>query len=311
MRTKPELLATAGSLEEIDAVLDAGADAVSIGEQTYGLRMPGALSILDIKQAIDKAHARGAKAYVSVNNLYENHMLEGLKHYIEQLVEWKADAIVFGDPSVMVSLQELGMSIPLHWNPEMTATNYATARFWQKKGASRVVLARELNLQEIHEVKQNLPDMEVQVQIHGMTNMYHSNRYLLQNYFEHHGRKVTSEEIGPERQLYLVERERPELQIPVYEDASGTHIMSADDICLLEALDELFEVDLDSVKIDGLLKPLEYHTTVIRTYREAIDAYYENPEAYQFHPEWLERIQALQDPNRELSFGFLFKEQVY
>lgn len=311
MRKKPELLVTADSLAQIDAVLHAGADAVNIGENRFGLRMPGRFSIEEIKQGIERIHEKGAKAYVSVNNIFANDDLKDLEEYILKLHRWGADAIVFGDPAVIMILQEHGLKLPLHWNTEMTSTNFETAKYWGTKGATRFVLARELNLEEIHEIKRKLPNMEVQVQIHGMTNMYHSKRNLLQNYFEHQGETVSLDKLGPDEGLYLIERERQELHVPVFEDESGTHMMSADDICLLEALDELFEVDLDSVKIDGLLKSNDYHLTTIRSYRAAIDAFYSNPDEYRFEPEWLEKIQELQDPNRELSFGFLFKEQVY
>ncbi|MFD2670390.1 peptidase U32 family protein [Marinicrinis sediminis] len=311
MRKKPELLATADSLTQIDEVIQAGADAVNIGENRFGMRMPGNFRMEDMQAGIARIHQGGARAYISVNQIFSNDMLEDVKAYVANLHQWGADALVFGDPAILMILKELSIEMDLHWNTEMTATNYATAKYWQSKGASRVILARELNLEEIHEVKRMLPDMDVQVQIHGMTNMYHSKRNLLQNYMAHQGKEASLSEFGQERGLYLIEEERQELHVPVFEDEGGTHMMSPDDICLMEALDELFEVDLDSVKIDGLLKTPAYHVATVESYRAAIDAYYANPEAYVLQPEWIARIQALQDPNRELTFGFLFKEQVY
>lgn len=305
---KPELLTTAGSLDELERVIRAGADAVTIGELRWGMRLPGEFSLAELKQAIPYAHQAGVKVYVPVNRLMTNEQLEQLPDYLRELVELKADAIIFGDPAVLIALKEQNLSIPLHWNTEMTSTNYATAEYWAKHGAVRAIAARELNLEEIHEFKRN-SNLELQVQVHGITNIYHSERRLLHSYTEHIAKGISS--FGPEQGFYLIEHERPELQLPIYEDANGTHVMSPDDICMLEALDELLEEPIDSLKVEGLLKTPEYNETVVRCYRQAIDAYCDDPQNYRCNPEWLEAINELQDPNRELSFGFFFKEQVY
>jgi putative protease len=202
----------------------------------------------------------------------------------------------------------------LHWNAEMTSTNYATANYWGRRGASRAVLARELNLEQIIDVKSNTA-LEVQVQVHGLTNIYHSKRPLVHNYFEHRRNSGEEEDCAPEANvedgLYLVETERPDERFPIYEDANGTHIMSSDDLCMIENLHELMDAGIDSFRIEGLLKSAEYNETVIRSYRAAIDSYAANSQAYVFNEEWLDAIKALQDPARELSYGFFYKEQVY
>jgi putative protease len=307
MRT-PELLASAGSLEEIKQYIEAGADAVAVGEHRWGMRLPGECSLEDIEAALEYTRGRGARLYVTINSLIANDDLEALEVYIQRLGELKPDAIVFGDPAVLMTLQEQGIVIPLHWNTEMTSTNYATAEYWATKGAVRVIAARELNLEELHEFKRH-SKMELQVQAHGITNIYHSRRQLLQSYMGHIHKASGS--VGAEEGLYLIEHERPELKLPIYEDHNGTHIMSADDVCVLDALDELLEQPIDSLKIETLLKPLEYNTTVIRNYRKALDAWAKQQEKYSFQEEWIDEIRALQDPNRELSYGFFFKEQVY
>lgn len=309
---KPEILISAGSKQEIEAYLQAGADAISIGEQQFGLRMPGNFQQQDMQELISHTHQMGGKAYVSVNHLIDNNQLTLLTSYLNNLVQWGADALVFGDPAVLQVCREENLQLALHWNAEMTSTNFSTARFWQGKGASRVVLARELNLEEIHEAKRQLPDMEVQIQVHGMTNIYHSRRNLVQSYMQH--RQPVAQEnqqYGMDQNLYLIEQERRNLKLPVFEDGSGTHIMSADDLCYLESIDEILQQPIDSFKIEGLLKPMSYNEVVIRKYRQAIDAFVTDPEHYEFDDTWLESIEALQPPGRELSFGFLFKEQVY
>jgi putative protease len=310
MANKPELLVTAGSAEEMKRLIEAGADAVNVGEQTFGLRLPGDMTLSDLQTAIPWAHERGAKVYVSVNHIMDNDTLRLLPDYLKGLETAGADAVVFGDPAVLMAVKQHAPSLKLHWNAEMTSTNYATANYWGTKGASRVVFARELNMEQILEAKKHLT-VEAQVQVHGMTNIYHSKRSLLSNYAEHLGKDPDAESYGADRGLFLIEQERPNEHFPVFEDRNGTHIMSSDDVCMIENLPELIDGGIDSFKIEGLLKPIEYNETVVRCYRAAIDAYVSDPQRYCFDPEWLERIQKLQPADRELSYGFFYKEQVY
>jgi putative protease len=307
---KPELLATAGTLSELALVLEAGADAVSIGRQKYGMRLPGDFGIDEIAEAVRMAHARNAKIYVSVNNIMTNDMLEGLPDYLRALHDCKADAVVFGDPAVLLAMREAGVKLPLHWNAEMTSTNYVTAGYWASKGAERVVLARELNMDQVLEIKQKVP-MDVQVQVHGATNIYHSKRSLVANYRMHQGNDPIGEDLGGERGMYLIEAERRDEKYPIYEDENGTHIMSSEDICMIENLHELMEGGIDSLKVEGLLKSADYNATTVRSYRQAIDAYAADPENYEFNDAWLESIERVQPEDRPLSFGFFYKEQVY
>ncbi|MBD2844541.1 U32 family peptidase [Paenibacillus sp. IB182496] len=310
---RPELLATAGSLAELERLIDAGADAFVLGEPRYAMRLPGAFDPQAMADACRLAHARGVRIYAAVNNLIDNKAADALDAYISGVARAGVDAIVFGDPAVLVQAKAQAPQLALHWSAEMTSTNYATADFWGRRGATRVVAARELNMEELLELKRKSA-LQVEVQVHGMTNIYHSKRSLLSSYADYRSRAghgAAQLETGSERGLYLIEPERPEERFPIYEDAGGTHIMSADDICLLECLDELLEGGIDSFKIDGLLHSEAYNEAVVRAYRTAIDAYCADPAAYRFDESLLDGIRALQDPGRELSFGFMFKEQVY
>ncbi|MCZ8514657.1 U32 family peptidase [Paenibacillus filicis] len=312
---KPELLIAAGSLEEIRRYIEAGADAVVVGEHRFGMRLPGEVTLEELAKIVPWIHERGAKVYAAVNNIMDNEILGELGDYIAGLQGLKIDALVFGDPAVLIAVRSSAPGMPLHWNAEMTSTNYATARYWRSKGSMRIVLARELNLEETLEIKRQLgDDMEVQVQVHGLTNIYHSKRTLLSNYKDHQGRPAEMPDgigTGVEDQLFLIEQERQNERYPVYEDANGTHIMSSDDVCMLDSVHELIEGGVDSLKIEGLLKSVEYNETVLRSYRQAIDAYCADPEGYAFREEWLDAIRVLQDPRRELTYGFFYKEQVY
>ena len=310
MSNKPELLAAAGSLEEVLAYLNAGADAVLVGEDRFGMRLPGSMQLDEIRQATGAVREHGGKIYVSLNNLMTNDLLDDLSDYVKALGEIGVDAVEFNDPSVLYAVKEHAPHIKLHWNAEMTSTNYSTANYWGRKGASRVILARELNMDEITEMKPHL-DVEAQVQVHGMTNIYHSKRHLVQSYMAHQGRPVAGGSLGKERGLFLIEAERAEEKYPIYEDVNGTHIMSSDDICILEDLHLLMKAGIDSFKVETLLKTRAYNEVVLRAYRTAIDEFAADPGAYAFREEWTDSIRELQDPERELSFGFFYKEQVY
>lgn len=311
MRKKPELLISAASIEQIQRYLNAGATAFLIGEATYGMRLPGDFTLEQIQQATQLAHHNGAKIYVAVNNVLDNHTIATLPAYLESLQTIGVDAIVFGDPAVLMTARVSAPNLALHWNAEMTSTNFATANYWGKRGATRFVLARELNMEQVLEVKANTT-LAIQVHVHGLTNIYHSKRPLVENYSQFlQGKSVIDAKATG---MFLIETERPLERFPIYEDMNGTHIMSSDDVCILEYLHELMAVDIDSFKIEPLLKSPEYNEIVVRAYRTAIDAYYENPDTYEFNEEWLAPVQAKQQeevPDRELSFGFFYKEQVY
>lgn len=311
MSKKPELLVPAGSLEELKRYFAAGADAALIGETRYGMRLPGDMTTRDIADAVRTAREYGAKIYVSVNNLMTHPLLDGLADYVQRLAVCGVDAVEFGDPAVLQTVRKVAPQLKLHWNAEMTSTNYATANYWGSKGASRVVLARELNMDEITAMPASL-NVEAEVQVHGMTNIYHSKRRLVQSYMTHQGRPLEpGSDLGLSRGLFLVEAERPDEKFPIFEDANGTHIMSSDDICILEDLHVLMASGVDSFKIETLLKPAAYNEVVIASYRQAIEAYFRNPDGYEFDESWVEAIREVQDPERELTFGFFYKEQVY
>ncbi|MBN3525738.1 peptidase U32 family protein [Paenibacillus apiarius] len=311
MTYEPELLVTAGSVAEVELMLQAGANAVFVGEQQYGMRLPGEMTLERIKESMRAVRDHQAKLYVAVNNIFHNERLDGLSTYLQRLEQIGVDAIAFGDPAVLMTARTAAPHLKLHWNAEMTSTNYITAQYWQKRGSSRFVVARELNMDQVVEMKHKLPDMEVQIQVHGMTNIYHSKRHLLQHYLRHIDKEEQVNEVGMERKLFLIERERQDEKFPLYEDSNGTHIMSSDDVCILEDLKQLLDARIDSFKVEGLLKSAAYNETVVRVYREAIDAYIADPDSYRFKEEWMERIRAVQDPERELSFGFFYKEQMY
>jgi U32 family peptidase len=307
---KPELLVTPTSIEDITPLIEAGADAFVIGEQRFGLRLAGEFSREDVKKAIDLAHANGKKVYVAVNAIFHNEKIDELGEYIQFLQDVQADAIIFGDPAVVMLNREVAPNMPLHWNTETTATNWFTCNYWGKRGAKRAVLAREINMDAVLEMKENA-EVEIEVQVHGMTAMFQSKRSLLGNYFEFKGTEMEIENRKQQKNMILHDKERSN-KYPIFEDENGTHIMSPNDICIIDELQELLEAGVDSLKIDGVLHTAEYIISVTKLYREAIDLYFEDPDLYEEQKsELLEKIEEIQPENRPLDTGFFFKETVY
>jgi putative protease len=309
---RPELLIPAGSAEQMLAYANAGADALLVGDSRYGLRLPGDVAPEELRRAIPEARRLGAKVYVAMNHIVDNELAAALPDYVRAVADAGADAVMFGDPAVLMAVRSHAPQLALHWNAEMTSTNWATAAYWGRKGATRVVAARELNMEELAEMAERLKDtMGVEVQVHGMTNIYHSKRALLPNYAEHRGKSAADETYAAERGLYLIEQERPNERFPIYEDGSGTHVMSSDDICMLENVPELIDAGIASLKIESVLKSVEYNIATVESYRAVIDAYTADSAGFTFDQAWLERIQELQPADRELSYGFFYKVQVY
>ena len=305
-----ELLVTPKSVAHIATLIDKGADAFVLGEQKFGLRLAGEFDRDTLKEAVELIHQHGKKAYVAVNGIFHNYHLNALEDYISYLHEINVDRIIFGDPAVVMYVKQQVHPIPLNWDAEALVTNYFQCNYWGEKGAKRAVLARELSLEEILNIKQHA-NVEIEVQVHGMTCMFQSKRMLLGNYYTFQQRQMKIERNDVSKQLLLYDEERDN-KYPVYEDYNGTHIMSPNDICLIEELDALLEAGIDAFKIDGVLQTEEYINVCTAQYREAIDLYNEDPEAYEDEKFMLiDPIEEIQPEHRPFDEGFLFKQTVY
>ena len=308
---KPELLVTPHSVEHLVQLIEAGADAFVIGEQKFGLRLPGEFTIADVEKSVEIAHAAGKKVYVSVNALFHNDRLDDLYAYMQEMERIQPDALLFGDPAVVMAVRELNITVPLHWSPETIATNWFQVNYWAERGAKRTVLARELSMEEVTEIKENA-NAEIEVQIHGMTCMFQSKRSLLGNYFLYRDQAMEIENRKENKNMFLHDKERKN-KYPIYEDINGTHIFSPNDMCIIDELTELFEAGIDSLKFDAILQTPEYTVKVTSLYRQAIDAYFDQGEnAYEdLKDELLQQIEEIQPALRPLDTGFIFKETVY
>ncbi|PAE38542.1 peptidase U32 family protein [Bacillus sp. 7884-1] len=307
---RTELLVTPLSVNDILPLAEAGADAFVIGEQRYGLRLAGEFNREQVKQAIELAHSKEKKVYVAMNAIFHNEKMNELSDYIKFAAEANADAIIFGDPAVLMTAREAAPDMKLHWSTETLGTNWFSCNYWGKKGANRAVLAREINMDSIVEIKENA-EVEIEVQVHGMSCMFQSKRSLLGNYYEYQGKVMEIENRKMEKNMFIHDKER-ENKYPIFEDENGTHIMSPNDICIIDELQELLEAGVDSFKIDGILKSSDYLIAVTKAYREAIDLFFEDSDQYDDKKdELLEAIKAVQPENRKLDTGFFFKETVY
>ena len=268
----PELLAPAGDMERLKVALAYGADAVYLGGKNFGLRaFSGNFSPQELTQACVYAHERGRKVYVTVNVFPHNAEIHALPDYLKQLAEAGCDAILVADPGVFCLARELIPQIPVHISTQANTTNWRAAKFWQEQGAERVVLARELSLAEIVEVRQNV-SLELECFVHGAMCVSYSGRCLMSAYMT--GRAANRGECAqPCRWRYaLVEEKRPGQFFPLEEDERGTYILNSRDLCLLEQLPELAAAGVQSFKIEGRMKSVHYLATVVRVYREALDS---------------------------------------
>ncbi|MDQ6599755.1 U32 family peptidase [Bacillus salipaludis] len=306
----PEILVTPLSVEDILPLAEAGADAFVVGEQRYGLRLAGEFNREQVQKAIELAHSKGKKVYVAMNAIFHNEKVAELNDYIRFAEEANADAIIFGDPAVLLAARETAPNMKLHWSTETTGTNWYTCNYWGRKGANRAVLAREVNMDAIVEIKEKA-EVEIEVLVHGMSCMFQSKRSLLGNYYEYQGKVMEIENRKMQKNMFLHDKER-ENKYPIFEDENGTHIMSPNDICIIDELQDMLEAGVDSFKIDGILKSSEYILEVTKAYREAIDLYFKDEELYEDKKEeLLAAIEEIQPPNRPLDTGFFFKETVY
>ena len=302
-----ELLIPASSLEVLKTAVIFGADAVYIGGEVFGLRAKAKnFSMEDMAEGIQFAHEHGVKVYVTANILAHNGDLEGVREYFTQLKEIKPDALIISDPGIYTIAKEICPEIERHISTQANNTNYGTYQFWWNQGAKRVVTARELSLNEIAEIRKNIPDeMEIETFVHGAMCISYSGRCLLSNYFT--GRDANQGACThPCRWKYaVVEEKRPGEYLPVYENERGTYIFNSKDLCMIEHIPELIEAGIDSFKIEGRMKTALYVATVARTYRKAIDDYLTSPEKYKENMDWyLEQISNC--TYRQFTTGFFF-----
>lgn len=319
-RKKPELLIPAGNLETLRIAVMYGADAIYIGGDMYGLRAKARnFSMEDMKEGIAFAHEHGKKVYVTANITAHNQDLEGIRRYFRELKAFgndKPDAFIIADPGVFTIAKEEVPEIEIHISTQANNTNYETYRFWHKLGAVRVVSAREMSMEELADLRANIPeDMEIETFVHGAMCIAYSGRCLLSNYFT--GRDANMGECthSCRWKYHIVEEKRPGEFLPIEENDRGTYIFNSKDLCMIEYIPELVNAGINSLKVEGRMKTALYVATVARSYRKAIDDYFDDPDLYESNKSnYLEEVS--KGINRQFTTGFFFgkpdhKDQIY
>ena len=305
---KVELLAPAGDFEKLKIAVEYGADAVYFGGEMFSLRSgAGNMTIDEIKEGIKYAHEKGVRCHMAMNVYAHNEDIEPLRNYLQQIKELDIDAFIVSDPAVITIIREIIPDAEFHLSTQANMTNYVTAKFWHDIGIKRLVLARELTLDEIREIRAKTPDtLDIESFVHGAMCISYSGRCLLSNFMT--GRDANRGECAhPCRYKYRLEEEkRPGEYWPVDEDNRGTYIFNSKDLCMLEHIPELIDTGIMSFKIEGRMKSIFYIAHVVGAYRKAIDAYYEDPNNYSYNPEWFTEM--CKASHREFTTGFYFRK---
>ena len=282
---KPELLAPAGSFEKAKTAFMYGADAIYCGTSSLSLRTRAEMNDSDLVKTIEYAHKIGKRVHVAINIFAWDESYEEIKKQAKILNDLKVDGIIVADGGVVDVVKEVAPDVDIHISTQANTVSLHSANFWYKNGAKRIILARELNKEQIKYMIENKPkDLEIEMFAHGAICFGYSGRCFLSDFLA-----CRSANLGDCAQscrwaynVYVEEKNNPGNIMPVDDDKNGTYIFSSKDLCLIKEIPEIMKMELDSLKIEGRLKTEYYLATVINAYRTAIDDYFENPEKYDY-----------------------------
>ena len=322
---KPELLAPASGMEELLVAFKYGADAVYIGGEAFSLRAKAQnFTDEEIDQAIKYAHSLGKKIYIAINIFAHNSDIEDAINYFKFLNRINPDGAIISDPGMVSLAKEYMPNVPIHISTQSNTTNYMTCKFWYEQGIRRVVLARELSINEIKDIKSRMPeDFEIETFVHGAMCISYSGRCLLSAMFTNKSANLGActhpcrwkytlmdkkENIDFENSsLVLEESERKGEYFPVFENDRGTYIMNSKDLCMVEHIDDLVDAKIDSYKIEGRMKTPLYVSTIVRVYRKAIDDFFVNKDQYYKNMDFY-KSEILKCTYRKYSTGFYYEK---
>jgi len=290
---KPELLAPAGSFEKAKTAFKYGADAIYCGTSSLSLRTRAEMKNDDLFKTIEYAHSIGKKVYVTINIYAWDNTYEEIKKQAKVLNELKVDGIIVADGGVMDAVKEAAPDIDVHMSTQANIVSLHTSNFWHKNGAKRVILARELNKEQIREITKNKPkELETEIFVHGAICFGYSGRCFLSDFLASRSANLgdCAQSCRWAYNLYAEEKNNPGNLMPIEHDEKGTYIFSSKDLCLIKQIPELINLGVDSFKIEGRLKTEYYLATVINTYRTAIDDYIENPNSFD-HTKYLNELE--------------------
>lgn len=306
-RSHFEILSPAGNPDKLRAAVKYGADAVYLSGQSYGLRaFSDNFNEDEMRDGIRYAHDHGVKCYVTLNVMPTEEDLNGLEHAVRFVgLESGADAVLVSDPGVFTMVRTLCPDLEIHISTQASVTNSAACRFWASQGAKRIVLAREVTLDQIRKIRAAIPsDVELECFVHGAMCVSYSGRCLLSNYFS--GRRSNGGACAQPCRwgYYVVEEKRPGELLPIEEDRRGTYIFGSRDICMIDHIPELVDAGINSFKIEGRIKGAYYAAAVTKVYREAVDLFCSDPGNYKVDPRWKEILDKV--VHRDYDTGFFF-----
>lgn len=306
---KPELLAPAGNLEKLEFAIRYGADAVYIGGQQFGLRAKaGNFTFEDMEKGVAFAKEHGAKVYVAANIIAHNDDLKGLEEYLKRLEKIGIDAIIVADPAIIATAKNIAQGLEIHLSTQASTTNWQSVKFWKDEGVSRVVLAREVSLEEIREIKEHV-DIEIEAFIHGaMCNSY-SGRCVLSNHMTSRdaNRGGCAQSCRWRYDLFeeIVDPDSNSIEeAALFNETDDPYTMSSKDLCMIESVQDMIEAGVDSLKIEGRMKSIHYVATIVNAYRHVIDSYAIDQKNYTFDPKWYDEIEKAS--HRPLIKGFYY-----
>ena len=287
---KVELLAEAFNLDSLKLNIENGCDAVYIGDELKNF------SIDELKKSVEYAHNRDKKVYVSLNKIPHENDINEIKRYIKSLIDTGIDAIVVIEPGMLTIVRDVCENIEIHLSDQANVTNYETASFWYNQGIKRVIVSKELSCEEIGQIRLKSPiDMDIEALVHGALFISHSGRKLLSNFLK--GKNADENNRINSKKYNLVEEKRPGKYFPGYEDERGTFLFNTEDLCMIEYIPDLIKCGITSLRIDGKMKDDEYVATAVKAYRKAIDAFYSDPNSWEFNPICLEDLNKLNNSN--------------
>jgi len=302
-----ELLAPAGNLEKLKTAIRFGADAVYCGAGSYSLRVPEAsLSPEELAEGIRFAHGYGRRVYLAMNIFPFDEDYPGMLDYFKQAVDMGIDGVIVSDPGVFSAVRALGAGVEIHLSTQANSTSSESVRFWKNQGADRVILARELSLDRIAAIRRKVPDIGLEVFVHGAMCVAFSGRCLLSSLLT--GRSANRGLCTqPCRWEYRIRETGRTEEMTIIEDKRGAYILNSRDLCMIEHIPELVAAGVNGLKIEGRMKTAYYVAAVTRVYRAALDRYHEQGNNYEFNPEWKEELEKV--PHRPYTKGFYFPGQ--
>ena len=295
-----ELLAPAGSLSKLKVNFRYGADAVYLGGKAFNLRaMSSNFSFNDLSAAVSYSHNIGKKVYVALNILAHDREIKAIPKFLEFLDKIKVDAVIVADLGILDLVGECS-TLPIHISTQASATNWRSVRMYQRLGAKRVVLARETSIDEIKKIKDQVPEMELEVFVHGAMCMTYSGRCNLSRYFSERDGNRGACTNSCRWKYSVVEEKRPGEYFPVYEDETGTYMYNSKDLCTIEFIDKLLDAGVSGLKIEGRMKSHYYCANATKVYREALDSYLSG--RFKYNPQWKDELEQM--THRGYTSGF-------